>query len=275
MRCVQDASSDAVETLDICLELGTVGVGHGGVAVAVRVGGELGVEGDVVGEGGQLAGRPGGRRRAVEEVHEVWLGVRRLGGRGGGRRGRAARRGGAVRVAGAGRGQGLLLEIEHGVLALGPRLLVTPVLVLPRPRPRRAEVGGVAAAGPEHGVRSLGLEVELDGHLLHGRPRLLLLVVMLLLLLLMVVVVVLMFLVPQSVLVLRLCPEGPGLDGDHAGGVGVYEAGQRVAGRGGGPRPGRLLGAPGLAGVARARGAAAVGDRVCDELSVELLKQSF
>ena len=73
MRCVQDASSDAVETLDICLELGTVGVGHGGVAVAVRVGGELGVEGDVVGEGGQLAGRPGGRRRTVEEVHEVWL----------------------------------------------------------------------------------------------------------------------------------------------------------------------------------------------------------
>ena len=203
--------------------------------------------------------------------------MRRLGRRGGGRRGRAARRGGAVRVAGAGRGQGLLLEIEHGVLALGPRLLVTPVLVLarPRPRPRRAEVCGVAAAGPEHGVRSLGLEVELDGHLLHGRPRLLLLVVMLLLLLLMVVVVMLMFLVPQSVLVLRLCPEGPGLDGDHAGGVGVYEAGQRVAGRGGGPRPGRLLGAPGLAGVARARGAAAVGDRVCDELSVELLKQSF
>ena len=201
--------------------------------------------------------------------------MRRLGRRGGGRRGRAARRGGAVGVAGAGRGQGLLLEIEHGVLALAwPRLLVTPVLVLARPRPRRAEVCGVAAAGPEHGVRSLGLEVELDCHLLHGRPRLLLVVVMLLLLLLMVVEV-LMFLVPQSVLVLGLCPEGPGLDGDHAGGVGVYEAGQRVAGGGRGPRPRRLLGAPGLAGVARARGAAAVGDRVRDELCVELLKQQM
>ena len=72
-----------------------------------------------------------------------------------------------------------------------------------------------------------------------------------------------------SALVVRLAAEGPRLDGDHGGGVGVHEAGEGVDGRHGGGR-GALLRRPSyprrcgpLPGV--------VVERLGDELGVELL----
>ena len=75
--------------------------------------------------------------------------------------------------------------------------------------------------------------------------------------------------VPQPALVVRLCPEGPGLDGHHGGCVGVHEAGEGVVGRHGGGGGGLLRGS----GYPR-RGAPLPGvvvDGVGDELCVELL----
>ena len=68
LRCGQDGSPHAVQTLNVRLKLGAVGVLVPG---AVAMPGELGgLEGDVVGEGGEVALGGG---RMVEEVHKLGL----------------------------------------------------------------------------------------------------------------------------------------------------------------------------------------------------------
>ena len=72
LRCGQDGSSHAVQTLDVRLKLGAVGVlVPGAVAVTRELGG---LEGDVVGEGGELT--RGGlilTRAVMEEVNKLGL----------------------------------------------------------------------------------------------------------------------------------------------------------------------------------------------------------
>ena len=72
-----------------------------------------------------------------------------------------------------------------------------------------------------------------------------------------------------SALVVRLAAEGPGLDGDHGGGVGVHEAGQGVDGRHGGGGGALLRGS----GYPRWRGSLprVVVEGLGDELGMELL----
>ena len=103
LRCGQDGSSHAVQTLNVRLKLGTVGVlMPGAVAVTRELGG---LEGDVVCEGGELTGRWLILTRAVmEEVNKLWLyrpggGGRGRGTAGGGSGGKTVRR--------------LLLQIKH------------------------------------------------------------------------------------------------------------------------------------------------------------------
>ena len=79
LRCGQDGSPHAVQTLNVRLKLGAVGVLVPG---AVAMPGELGgLEGDVVGEGGQLIGRSL-TRAVMEEVNKLWLELRPGGGGG-------------------------------------------------------------------------------------------------------------------------------------------------------------------------------------------------
>ena len=141
LRCGQDGSPHSVQTLDVRLKLGTVGVLP--VPGAVPVSGELwGLEGDVVGEGGELARGLGLASGAVmEEVNK--LGLERAPGGGGGR----------GRAAGGGRGEAvrrLLLQIKH---------IVTPVT--------RAVTGGVA--GGLVGV--IALAVRGRPHIHAGKHR--------------------------------------------------------------------------------------------------------
>ena len=106
LRCGQDGSPHAVQTLNVRLKLGAVGVLVPG---AVAMPGELGgLEGDVVGEGGELpcAWLGLARGAVMEEVHKLRLERAR----GGGGRGRTA---------GGGRGKAvrrLLLQIKHVTL---------------------------------------------------------------------------------------------------------------------------------------------------------------
>ena len=114
LRCGQDGSSHAVQTLDVRLKLGTVGVlVPGAVAVTRELGG---LEGDVVGEGGELTrGWLILTRAVMEEVNKLWLYWTRGGGGGGG-------------TAGGGSGgetvRRLLLQIKHIVVTVtwGPRV---------------------------------------------------------------------------------------------------------------------------------------------------------
>ena len=69
------------------------------------------------------------------------------------------------------------------------------------------------------GVRSLGLEMELDSHLMVRGA---------------VMCRVMLLMLSQSALILRLCSKWSLLYGDHGGCVGVNEAGQGVVRRGGG-----------------------------------------
>ena len=69
LRCGQDGSPHAVQTLYVRLKLGAVGV-----LVPVAMPGELGgLEGDVVGEGGELPGAWLGLARGavMEEIHKL------------------------------------------------------------------------------------------------------------------------------------------------------------------------------------------------------------
>ena len=69
LRCGQDGSPHAVQTLDVSLKLGAVGV-----LVPVTMPGEVGgLEGDVVGEGGELPGAWLGLARGavMEEIHKL------------------------------------------------------------------------------------------------------------------------------------------------------------------------------------------------------------
>ena len=113
LRCGQDGSSHAVQTLDVRLKLGTVGVlVPGAVAVTRELGG---LEGDVVGEGGELT--RGGlilTRAVMEEVNKLWLYRTRGGGGGGGTAGGGSR-GKTVRLR-------LLLQIKHIVVTTVTRV---------------------------------------------------------------------------------------------------------------------------------------------------------
>ena len=103
LRCRQNGSPHAVETLYIRLKLGTVGLLVPGTVAVTRE--LLGVEGDVVGEGGELAGA-GLALAVVEEVNKLMLGDGTgPGGGGGGGRAAGGRPGEAVRR--------LLLQIEY------------------------------------------------------------------------------------------------------------------------------------------------------------------
>ena len=112
LRCGQDGSSHAVQTLDVRLKLGTVGVlMPGAVAMAWELGG---LEGDVVGEGGELTGGWLILTGAVmEEVNKLWL-YRTRGGGGGG--GTAGGGGGGETV------RRLLLQIKHIVVTCVTRV---------------------------------------------------------------------------------------------------------------------------------------------------------
>lgn len=79
------------------------------------------------------------------------------------------------------------------------------------------------------GVRSLGLEMELDSHLMVRSA---------------VMCRVMLLMLSQSALVLCLCSEGSLLNGDHGGCVGVNEGGQGVVWRGGGGGVAVLRSAP-------------------------------
>ena len=70
------------------------------------------------------------------------------------------------------------------------------------------------------GVRSLGLEMKLDSHLLRLRLVTSMSVGLLLLLLPM----------SQSILIVSLCAKRPWLNGDNRGCVGINEAGEGVVG---------------------------------------------
>lgn len=113
LRCGQDGSSHAVQTLDVRLKLGAVGVlVPGAVAVTRELGG---LEGDVVGEGGELTGGWLILTRAVmEEVNKLWLYRTRGGGGGGGTAGGGSR-GETVRLR-------LLLQIKHIVVTCVTRV---------------------------------------------------------------------------------------------------------------------------------------------------------
>ena len=67
LRLSQDCSSHSVQTLNVSFKLGTVLISERHVA---GVTGEVGVEGDVVGEGGEVALGGG---RMVEEIHKLRL----------------------------------------------------------------------------------------------------------------------------------------------------------------------------------------------------------
>ena len=253
LRLSQDCSSHSVQTLNVSFKLGTVLISERHVA---GVTGEVGVEGDVVGEGGEVALGGG---RMVEEVHKLRL----EGWCGGGGGGGAARRG-WVGVA------GLLLQIEPVTVVTSSSVWGRLVLVLvlrsvgSREHVSMTSTVTTAPVTWTSVVWSLGLEVELDCHLVMVSCCCWGWMLLLLLLLLR------MFLVSQSALVLRLSSEWSLFNGDHWRCVGVDEAGQSVAGGGWG------------GGVRVFRGGwdprswwssswLVVVDGVSDELCVELL----
>ena len=109
--------------------------------------------------------------------------------------------------------------------------------------------------------------MELDSHLLTTG-----MVMLTRVLLMMARVTMTRLLTPCSLspLIVRLSPEGPGLDGHHGGGVGVHEAGQGVDRRHGGGG-GALLRGPGYPRRCGASLPGVVVEGLGDELGVELL----